>query len=162
MIESSTEDDHDIKWNGMKAMSAAGATQNALIVVDPGFSKFSLKIAGQISAKLTRKGYAVTLITANRFQAEGLSKVNLLVLGGPTYVGQPSGRIKQAVQALSNGTKLKTLIFVTGGSDCSGLAPLNQLAAEKGLAVVGSCGILDKREEASNIEPKINQLLEII
>jgi flavodoxin len=149
---------------GMKEMAEASTNQakSGLIVVDPGFSQFALKVAQKISEKLTQKGYTVKLVKANKFNPQETAKRDLLVLGGPTYVGQPSGGLKKVVESISQGTKLKTLLFVTGGADCSGLEPLKKLATEKGLSVVGSAGILDTKAEAPNMEAKINKLLETI
>jgi flavorubredoxin len=140
---------------------AASQSKKALIVVDPGFSKFSARIAQTISEKLTQKGYTVKLVTANNFKVLEISGADLLVLGGPVYAGQPSGGIKKVVQSISNGNRFKTLLYVTGAlEDSSGLEPLCKLVVEKGLNVIGSGKILVKNKEA--IEPKINKLLESI
>jgi flavorubredoxin len=149
---------------GMGMSHMVYATNNvkqALIVVDPGFSQFSLTIAQNIADKLAQKSISVKLIKVNQFKTQDISGVDLLVLGGPTYMAQPSNGLKKFVSTLNITSGINTLLFQTGGTDCGGLAPLAELVKTKGLQVIGSCGIL-KPKGASEIENKISKLLENI
>jgi flavorubredoxin len=149
---------------GMVMISVAQDQGNqigkALIVVDPGFSKASLKVGQSIAAKLTQKGVTVKLVTVKSFKPQDFSGIDLLVLGGPTYVGQPSGGLKKLAAKLNDCNGLKTLLFQTGGADCSGLGPLGDLAKTQGLTVIGSYGFLP--QDMNGMETKINKLLEAI
>lgn len=132
--------------------------RKTLIIVDPGFSKFSMKIGQNLKAKLTERRMTVKLLTVRQFRPSDLEGVELLVLGGPTYVGQPSGGLKRLLTKLDKAAGTKTLFFITGGADCSGLGLFNDLAKAKGLKVIGNCGILST-EQAPEIEQKLDQLL---
>lgn len=141
-----------------QTMAAENLKKTGMILVDPGFSKYSLKIADQISKTLTNKGYSVTLMTVDRYHGENMPNVDLLVLGGPTYAGQPSGGLKKAISSLKKCNNLKVLLFITGGSDYTpGLDSLERLAAQRGMEIVGKCGFLV--QESSPAVKKIDQLL---
>jgi flavodoxin len=147
---------------GMSFMAQAKSSiKKALIVVDPGFSKSSLKVARNIADQLTQKGISFKLENVNQFKPSDLTGVDLLVLGGPTYMVQPSGGLKKLVDRLDANPSLKTLLFQTGGTDCGGLTPLTELVKAKGLTVIGGCGILMPKD-VSKIEGKIIKLLESI
>lgn len=148
---------------GMSIMAqTATAARKALIVIDPGFSKFSSKIGKNIESRLTERSMAVKFLTVKEFRPADLESADLLVLGGPTYVGQPSGGLKKLLTKLDKAAGFKTLLFITGGEDCSGLGPLTELAKAKGLRILGSCGILDKPQEVRQNEEKLDKLLENI
>jgi flavorubredoxin len=135
--------------------------KKALIVVDPGFSKSSFNVAQAIAANLSQKGMDVKLEKVSQYNPSDLNGIDLLVLGGPTYMAQPSGGLKKLVARLDSNTNLQTLLFITGGSDCRGLAPLSEMVKSKGLTVVGECSVLVPKENAE-IGNKISKLLENI
>jgi Uncharacterized flavoproteins len=137
---------------------AESSFKKALIIVDPGFSKSSFNIGQNIAEVLNQKGISVKLEKVNEFRPSDLAGIDLLVLGGPTYMAQPSGGLKKAVARLNANTSLKVLLFQTGGSDCAGLAPLSELVKAKGLLVIGECGFVLPRENAE-ISAKIAKLL---
>lgn len=146
---------------GMITMANSGEHQfqKALIIVDPGYSKFSLQIGEKISHKLAEQKIATKLITVRDFKTQDLTGIDLLVLGGPTYMAQPSNGLKKLLPKLKNTTSLKTLVFQTGGTDCGGLAPLGELAKAQGLTVIGSIGILNTPKAALEIDSRIDALL---
>ncbi len=150
-----------INGMGMSLVTRAESLTKALIVVDPGFSKSSLKVAQNIADQLTRKGISVKLEKVNQFKSSDLTGIDLFVLGGPTYMAQPSGGLKKLVTRLDSDRGLKTLLFITGGSDCGGLTPLSEMVKAKGLTVIGECRILVPKENAE-IGNKITKLLENI
>jgi flavodoxin len=136
--------------------------QTVLILVDPGFSKFSLEVARRIQDRISAKGIAVKLIPVGEFKAEDLHGMDLIVIGGPTYAGQPSPKIKKLLAELAPIPELRTLLFSTGGSDGSGLEPLTRMAGEKGLLVLGGAKFIQKPDEAPELDLKIRELLEVI
>lgn len=148
-----------LQGTGMMEMTfAANGVKTALIVVDPGMSGYSLKVAQNIASKLQKKNIPAKTVKAKDFKAQDLSGIDLLVLGGPTYAAQPSVGLKQAM-AKVNAPGLKTLLYQTGGRDCAGLAPLLQMAEGKGLTVLGSGSILFNKREASYLDKQVDQLL---
>lgn len=142
----------------MPMVNAKDSFTKALIVVDPGLSKGSIKVSKEIAAKLKARNIEVELVKAKRFSPENLSGVDLLVLGGPTYAQQPSGKLRKAITKI-NMPGLKTLLFQTGGTDCAGLEPLAAMAEEKGLKVIGSCKIVIRPNETERIGEYVDQLL---
>lgn len=104
----------------------------------------------------------VKLLTEKEFRPADLESGDLLVLGGPTYVGQPSGGLKKLLTKLDKAAGSKTLLFITGGSDCSGLGPFTELAKAKGLQILGSCGIFVDPPTSPAIESQLDKLLESI
>lgn len=142
----------------MPMVNAKDSFTKALIVVDPGFSKQSMKISEETATELRTRNVKVEIVEAKQFKLENLLGVDLLVLGGPTYARQPSGKLRKAVNKI-NAPGLKTLLFQTGGSDCAGLEPLTAMAEEKGLSVIGSCKIVIRPNETERIGEYVDQLL---
>lgn len=142
----------------MPMVNAKDSFTKALIVVDPGLSKGSIKVSEAIATKLKARNIEVKLVKAKQFSPENLSGVDLLVLGGPTYARQPSGKLRKAVNKI-NAPGLKTLLFQTGGTDCAGLEPLAEMAEGKGLIVIGSCKIVIRPNETEVIGESVDQLL---
>ncbi len=134
--------------------------QTALILVDPGFSRFSLEVARRIQARLNAGGIAAKLTPAREFNAEDVKGVDLIVIGGPTYAGQPSPQIKKLLSKLPPTSELKALLFSTGGSDGSGLEPLTRMAEEKGLSILGAAKFLQKTGQGPGLDKRIGELLE--
>ena len=145
----------------MGMVEAKDGMEKALIVVDPGKSGFSLKVAEKIAEKLSAKGMQVNLVKAKALTANDLSDIDLLVMGGPTYAQKPSKKLTKAM-TIVNKPGINTILFQTGGSDCSGLITLIETAKSKGLNVVASDGILCNKREDSYVDNKIDELLEKI
>lgn len=142
----------------MPMVNAKDSFTKALIVFDPGFSKQSMKISEKIATELRTRNIEVELVEAKQFNPEDLLGVDLLVLGGPTYARQPSGKLRKAVAKI-NAPGLKTLLFQTGGSDCAGLEPLAAMAEEKGLPIIGSCKILFRPNNNEQTGLVVKQLM---
>lgn len=149
-------------FSGLGLMGMADAKINhhkALIIVDPGMSGFSLRVAQNISGKLNDKGIEVKLVKSKEFDPGDLTKVDLLVIGGPTYAHKPSKSIKEVIAQL-NKPGISTLLFQTGCVGCEGLEPLADLVSEKKLRVLNRQGILANKRDELYVENKISELLE--
>lgn len=86
---------------GSQALSPAGAvTGKALVVYDPGITGAAKGAAEAIAGDLKDKGYAVDLAGVKSPAATDASGYDVIVVGGPTYVGNLSGSIKTYLNGL--------------------------------------------------------------
>lgn len=130
--------------------------KQGLIVVDPGLSGFSYHVAHEIANGLREKKIAVKVVKTSAFKESDLIKLDLLVIGGPTYAHQPSKGVRQFISEL-NLPGTKTLLFQTGGINCAGIAPLRKLARQKKLRIFGVMTVTPK--ESGRLEKKVKAFL---
>lgn len=143
----------------VEAEAKMGQTKNALVIVDPGFLKFSLRIGENISKQLIQRGYRVKLVVAKRFKPRDIAGVELLVLGGPIYGGRPGEGLKKTIGLLENVNGVKTLLYVAKGLPQDEWEPLEILVAQKGLAVIGKGKFLVRSRKEADVTKGVQQLL---
>lgn len=134
-------------------------TKRALIVVDPGYSGLSYQVAQKIANILRERKTEAKVVKIKAFKKEDLQKSDLFILGGPTYAHCPSKEVQRFLAQL-NLPGVDTLLFQTGGINCAGIAPLQELARAKGLNVIGTMTITIK--QSRHMEAKIMEFLKSV
>lgn len=107
-------------------------TGKALVVYNPGISGGAKGVADRIASDLKADGYMVTLAGIKSSAAADVSSYDVIVVGGPVYVGNASGSIKSYLQDLHPSADAKVGVFGFGSVevDNSDLAAvLNNVAS---------------------------------
>jgi flavodoxin len=100
---------------GSETMSPAGdAVGKALVVYDPGVSGAAKNAATTIAADLKSKGYRVDLMGIRNPAAADVSGYDLIVVGGPIYVGNASSSVSAYLKTLDPPKDAKIGVFATG------------------------------------------------
>jgi flavodoxin len=100
---------------GSETLSPAGtAAGNALVVYDPGVSGTTKNVAITIADDLQAKGYKVELAGVKSSAAADVSAYDVIVIGGPTYVGNISSSIRGYLQGLEPSTNAMVGVYATG------------------------------------------------
>ncbi len=103
---------------GHETLSPAGAeTGKALVVFDPGMSGRAKDAAATIAGDLRAKGYAVDLCGIRSGEAWRTAGYDVIVVGGPVYVGNASGSVKSYLSTLKADEGTRLGVFGTGGTD---------------------------------------------
>ncbi len=93
-------------------------TGKALIVYDPGYSGAPKNVADSMAQDLKSKGYEVKLAGVRSNDASNVSGYKLLIVGGPTYAGNPSGAIDSYLKGLNLSNNITVSVFSVGsGAD---------------------------------------------
>ncbi len=87
---------------------------NALVVYDPGISGAAKTAATDIAGDLQSKGYTVELAGVRSAAASNVSQCDVIVVGGPTYIGNLSSSIKSYLQDLKPSPNASVGVFATG------------------------------------------------
>ncbi len=77
------------------------AVGQVIVVYDPGLTSKAKDVASQIGFDIQDSGYAVTLAGVKSSAAADLSSYDIVVVGGPIYVGKPAGSIQDYLKAFS-------------------------------------------------------------
>jgi flavodoxin len=100
---------------GAESLSPAGASAgNALVVYDPGVSGTAKNVAVTIADDLQAKGYKVELAGVKSSAAADVSAYDVIVAGGPTYVGNISSSIKAYLQGIEPSANATVGVYATG------------------------------------------------
>ena len=98
-----------------QTLSPAGTSLgNALVVYDPGVSGAAKTAATDIAGDLRSKGYTVDLAGVRSAAASNVSRYDVIVIGGPTYIGNISSSIKSYLQDLKPSPNAIVGVFATG------------------------------------------------
>jgi flavorubredoxin len=112
-----------------ETMKPAGTvTGKALIVYDPGLSGATKNAALSMASDLKAKGYEVKVAGVKSSNVSNVSGYDILIVGSPTYGGNPTGAIKTYLQGLSPPNNLKIGVYATGGS-AGGLGANQEMAS---------------------------------
>ncbi len=93
------------------------ATGKALVVYNPGISGGAKGVADTIASDLKAAGYGVTLAGIKSGVASDISDYDVIVVGGPVYVGNASGSVKAYLQGFHPAAGAKIGVFGFGGSE---------------------------------------------
>jgi flavodoxin len=124
---------------GSETLNPAGtATGLALVVYNPGISGGAKGVADTIAGDLKADGYTVTLAGIKSGAASNVSGYDVIVVGGPVYVGNASGSIKSYLQNLHPPADAKVGVFGYG----SVVVDNSDLSAVLGNVAAGSADTL--------------------
>jgi flavodoxin len=90
------------------------AVGKALVVYDPGLSGAAKNVASKVAGDLQAAGYAVTLAGIKSSAASNTSTYNIIVVGGPIYVGIPTGSVKDFLGSQNPAQGVKLGVFGSG------------------------------------------------
>lgn len=102
---------------GSQTLDPAGtATGKALVVYNPGIGGGAKGVADTIAGDLKAIGYTVTLAGVKSAAASDVSGYDVIIVGGPIYVGNASGSVKAYLQNLHPAADAKVGVFGFGSS----------------------------------------------
>jgi flavodoxin len=102
---------------GSETLNPAGnVTGHALVVYNPGLGGGAKGVADTIAGDLKADGYAVTLAGVRSSAATDVAGYDVIVVGGPIYVGNASGSVKAYLQNLRPPADAKVGVFGFGGT----------------------------------------------
>lgn len=103
---------------GSETLSPPGnVIGHALVVYNPGLSGGAKGVADTIASDLKAAGYGVTLAGIKSGAASDVSDYDVIVVGGPVYVGNASGSIKAYLENLKPASDAKVGVFGFGGTE---------------------------------------------
>jgi hypothetical protein len=95
------------------------AIGKAMVVYDPGLSGAAKGVASKVASDLQAVGYTVTLAGIKSGAATNTSTYNIIVVGGPIYVGTPTSSVKSFLGSLSLSAGVKLGVFGSGSGAAS-------------------------------------------
>jgi flavodoxin len=102
---------------GSETLNPAGnITGHALVVYNPGLSGGAKGVADLIAGDLKAGGYTVTLAGVKSAAASDVSGYDVIVVGGPVYVGNASSSVRSYLQNLHPPADAKVGVFGYGSS----------------------------------------------
>ena len=102
---------------GSETLNPAGnVTGSALVVYNPGITGGAKGAADLIAGDLKADGYAVTQAGVKSAAAADVSGYDVIVVGGPVYMGNASGSVKSYLQSLHPPADAKVGVFGYGSS----------------------------------------------
>lgn len=102
---------------GAETLSPSGTpVGNALVVYAPGLSGAAKKAATEITNQLKSKGYNVTLAGVRNSEAATTSNYDIIIAGGPMYMGKVSSSIDSYLKTLNVPENVKLGVFGTTGT----------------------------------------------
>jgi hypothetical protein len=113
----------------------------ALVIYDPGLSGSATSFANKVAFNLQSKNYTVTLAGVKTSEAQNVGSYNIIVVGGPIYLGGVTSSIKYALDNLHPDKGTSVGVFGVGAS----VSSLEDLAKMKSSApTLESGGALSK------------------
>ncbi len=86
---------------GSETLSPSGnVTGQAIVVYNPGISGGAKNVASTIANDLKAQGYSVLLAGVKSPAAGDVSGYDVIVVGGPVYVGNASGSVRACLQGM--------------------------------------------------------------
>lgn len=113
-----------------------GISKKALIIYQPGISKFTTKMARQLAKGINAGGYEVVLNHPGNHLTTDLSEYALVVFGSPVYAGQISSTLSKYMERVS----------------------LEMAGVSTTRIVLFSTGSLEQTEEIDRITETLNRL----
>jgi len=98
-----------------------GITKKAMIIYQPGFTKFTTRIARELAAGINAGGYGVTINHPGKHLSTDLSGYELVIFGSPTYAGQLTKALTNYLTQVcpqlvkATGESPRIVLFATGG-----------------------------------------------
>ncbi len=122
--------------SGVTVLNPGGSTGTALLVYHPGLSDFQYKVTLAFAEGLVSNGWRVEMTTASSSAPTNLSRYSLLVVGSPTYAGNPAPPIERYIGRLGNLNHKPTVIIGTAaGTNPSTIAMKDRVQAANGTIV---------------------------
>jgi flavodoxin len=144
---------------------AGNATGLALVVYNPGISGGAKGVADLIAGDLKADGYTVTLAGVKSGAASNVSGYDVIVIGGPVYVGNASGSIKSYLQNLHPPGDAKVGVFgygsvVIDSSDLSAVLDNVASASVGTLKIDAAVKIAAEEDKSKMCADFVNELLQ--
>lgn len=92
-------------------------TGKTLIVYDPGLSGATKNTSLSMANDLKANGYEVEVAGVKSNDVSNVSGYDVLIVGSPTYGGNPTEAVKSYLQGLNPPNSLKIEVYAVGGSD---------------------------------------------
>ncbi len=103
---------------GHQTLSPSGdEVGKALVVYDPGITGRAKDAAATIAGDLRARGYAVDLCGIRSGEAWRTAGYDVIVVGGPVYVGNASGSVRSYLGTLKADEGTRLGVFGTGSVD---------------------------------------------
>ncbi len=100
---------------GSEILSPAGTSMgHALVLYDPGLSGVARGAAIKVADGLKQNGYNVTLAGVRSTAAANVSGYDVIVVGGPVYMGVPSNSVMSYLKTVTLPDEVKPGIFAIG------------------------------------------------
>ncbi len=100
---------------GSETLSPAGTpTGHALVLYDPGLSGVARGAAVKVADRLTQNGYIVTLAGIRSTAATNASSYDVIVVGGPVYMGVPSNSVMSYLKTITLQDQARLGVFAIG------------------------------------------------
>ena len=128
-------------------LNAEGTKGTVLVVYHPGISDFQSKVTHAFANGLTSQGYRVEITTASGQAPTDLSKYRLLVLGSPTYAGNPAPPLSRYLSSLGD-LKGKHTVVICTASGNSAVAKMKSAVEDSHGVVVDSLELLTSDGQA--------------
>lgn len=107
-----------ITATGSETLTPPGSVAGkALVVYDPGVSGTAKTAADTVARDLQAEGYVVDLAGVKSTAAASASGYDVIVVGGPTYVGNLSSSARAYLDNLDPSTEAKIGVFSTGSME---------------------------------------------
>jgi flavodoxin len=150
---------------GHEALSPAGAEKGkALVVYNPGISGQAKGAAAKIAGDLQAKGYAVDLCGIRSAEAGKTAGYDVIVVGGPVYVGNASSSVKSYLSTLTPDGRTKLGVFGTGSVeiDSGDLAALRKdvASADNPLTIKAAMKLLEHDDADNKCAEFVDALLQ--
>lgn len=106
------------KSKGYQIIKPSGEIKGrALIVFDPGFTGGTKTAATYMAQDLKAKGYEVKLAGVRSSEALDTAGYDILIVGSPTYGGQPTGPVEDYLQNLKPNENIISAVYSLAGSE---------------------------------------------
>ncbi len=96
------------------------AVGQAIVVYDPGLTGIAKDVASQIGFDIQDSGYFVTLAGVKSSAAADVSGYDVVVVGGPIYVGKPAASIQDYLSVLTPSEHATVGVFGCGDIQVTG------------------------------------------
>ena len=149
---------------GHEALSPSGAEAGkALVVYNPGITGQAKDAAATIAGDLQAKGYTVDLCGIRSGEAWRTAGYNVIVVGGPVYVGNASGSVRSYLSTLKADEGARLGVFGTGsvdpGSDDLAVVSKDVAPADTTLGIKAAMKILEHDDADKKCAAFVEELL---
>lgn len=122
--------------SGIEIINPEGTRGRVFVVYRPGISSFQKDMTYAFIEGLTSNGWIIDVTTASSQTPTDLKKYDLLVLGSPTYGGQPHQSILNYTERVGNLKGKKTVILITAGANGDGALAITKSSVKDANGVV--------------------------
>jgi flavorubredoxin len=99
---------------GTRTLPNSKPIGQAIVVYDPGLSGVPGNVASKIACDLQKRGYSVVVAGVKSHAAANLTGYDLIVIGGPVYMGKPAATIQAYVNNVNRTIQESVLVGYFG------------------------------------------------